>query len=273
MDVAVVIPAYNPGDHFEWALESVLAQSRPAAEIVVVDDGSAEPVAVADPRVRVIRQPNGGPGAARNRGVAHTSAPLIAFLDADDLWLPNKLAAQTATFHDRPNLGLCSTGFEILVGDATETRPGYGGHDGTYADLLRGCGIALSTVMVSREAFNQTGGFRSFATAEDWDLWLRIAQRRELHHLAEVMAHYRLHAGNISGDYRQVYRDAKLILGEHEHPAATAGRRRARHLAGAQAFDEARAARRQRDWPRLVRATGYAALHAPGLTFRGLVRR
>lgn len=273
VDVAVVVPAYNPGEYLERALESVLAQSRLPAEVVVVDDGSAEPVVATSSRVRVLRQDNGGPGSARNRGVAHTTASLIAFLDADDLWLPGKLAAQTAAFHDQPDLGLCSTAFEIIDGPGRYTRPGYGGHDGTYADLLQGCGIALSTVMVSRRAFDEAGGFRGFASAEDWDLWLRIAQRRDLHHIDEVLACYRLHTGNISGDYRQTYRDARLVLAEHVHPAARIGRRRARHLAGAQAFDDARAAARQRDWPRLLRASGYAALHAPGLTFRGVLRR
>ena len=95
--VSVVIPAYNAAAYLRRALHSVLAQTVPAHEIIVVDDGSedgtADYVERTFPMVRVLRQPNGGPGAARNRGVREASGDWIGLWDADDMWLPEKLGS------------------------------------------------------------------------------------------------------------------------------------------------------------------------------------
>ena len=98
LSISVVIPAYNAEGCVVRAVESVLAQSRPAMEVIVVDDGSRDATAaVAErfgPAVRVLRQANGGPAAARNHGVREAGGEWIAFLDADDAWLPQKLERQ-----------------------------------------------------------------------------------------------------------------------------------------------------------------------------------
>ena len=111
--VSVIIPAYNSGPLVEEAIGSALAQTRPPAEVVVIDDGStddtAERLARFGPPVRVIRQANGGVSAARNRGLAAATGAFVAFLDADDVWHPDKLRRQLEAFAKRPELGLLGT--------------------------------------------------------------------------------------------------------------------------------------------------------------------
>src|SRR5690242_14754403 len=112
--VSVVIPAYNYGRFVGEAVDSVLAQSYPHVETIVVDDGSQddtrERLAHYGNRIRYIYQQNQGLPAARNTGIRHSSGELIAFLDADDTWHPRKLEIQVRCLTDRPDLGLLATG-------------------------------------------------------------------------------------------------------------------------------------------------------------------
>jgi glycosyltransferase involved in cell wall biosynthesis len=119
--VAVVIPTFNRAHQIADTIRSVLAQSLPAAEIVVVDDGStdatANVVAPFSPHVTYIRQDNAGVAAARNRGAKCTSSPLLAFVDSDDLWHRDKLAVQVAALGSEPTAGWCITGCELIDHD------------------------------------------------------------------------------------------------------------------------------------------------------------
>ncbi|MEX0585106.1 MAG: glycosyltransferase family 2 protein, partial [Pirellulales bacterium] len=102
--VSVVIPAYNAEECVARAIESVLAQTRPVQEVIVVDDGSRDRTAAVAARfgasIRILRQPNGGPAAARNHGVRESRSAWIAFLDADDAWLEQKIERQAAQLDD-----------------------------------------------------------------------------------------------------------------------------------------------------------------------------
>src|SRR5207253_10816654 len=108
-DVSVVIPAFNAASTIDAALQSVFAQTYRSFEVIVVDDGSEDATAarVAEwgDRVVYVRQPNGGPGRARNVGIAHARGRLIAILDADDAWMPRKLQQQVAYFDRFPETG------------------------------------------------------------------------------------------------------------------------------------------------------------------------
>jgi glycosyltransferase involved in cell wall biosynthesis len=110
--VSALIPTYNAGHLVVRAIESVLAQSSPASEIVVVDDGStddtAERVAAFGESVRYVAQPNAGASAARNLGIASSRGEFVAFLDADDVWHPRKLEAQLEALARHPDLGMLS---------------------------------------------------------------------------------------------------------------------------------------------------------------------
>jgi len=189
--VSVVIPAWNCARYLRRALDSVLAQQYPhdRLEVVVVDDGStdASPRIVADyaardPRVRLLQQPNAGPAAARNRGIAAARGELIAFLDADDAWAPGKLAAQAALFAADPSLGLVHCGVRFVDADGEEvtgwvrqTRIARGD---ILLDFVCDFFLITSAVMLPRRVLDEVGRFdTSLRVGEDNELFLRVLAR------------------------------------------------------------------------------------------------
>ena len=161
--VDVIIPAYNPGPYLRSTLDSVIAQSLPDWNAVVIDDGSTEDLTWVDSfdhRVRRLRQANAGLSAARNIGIEQGTSRFVAFLDADDIWLPDKLSEQLAALENSDAV-LCSTAFDMIDSTGEWLGPGYEGHAASYAELLAANGICVSTVMVPRAALNRVGLFSS----------------------------------------------------------------------------------------------------------------
>lgn len=185
--VSVVIPAFNAAGTLDAALDSVFSQTFEPFEVIVVDDGSSDATAdVASARagrVQLIRQPNSGPGAARNAGLRASRGELVAFLDADDLWLPEKLAAQVAYFDTYPETGLLHTaalkgesadvGVDTPAKDLPLAPPRWVFCELFHTDL----DINTLTVMAPRALLDEVGGFdeRRHVHVEDWELWLRLA--------------------------------------------------------------------------------------------------
>ena len=204
LNVSVIIPNYNYGRFLAAALESVLTQTYAAYEVIVVDDGSTDDslavlAGYAD-HVSVLRQKNQGVGAARNAGVAAASGDLIAFLDADDYWLPRKLEVQVAHFAAQPHLGLVHCGVHYVDVAGHFQREDLNGRAGWVAeDLLqfRPAVVAPgSTSLIPRRVFQELGGFRSeqeLPAAEDWEFSLRLACHYEIGFAREVLVHYRQH--------------------------------------------------------------------------------
>lgn len=193
--VSVVLPTYNREMFLREAISSVLDQTMRGWELVVVDDGSADGTVdflrkLSDPRLQVIAQENAGVAAARNRGVATSSAPLIAFLDSDDLWLPRKLEAQLAFFERHPDISICQTE-ELWVRRGRRVNPArrHRKHSGwIFRECLPRCIVSPSAVMLRRGAFEAMGGFDpAFPVCEDYDLWLRASLRYEIHTLPEPL--------------------------------------------------------------------------------------
>jgi len=184
--VSVVIPAFNRAHVLPRALGSVLAQTFGDFEVLVVDDGStdgtADVVAAGrDPRVRCVRQArNAGVAAARNRGIRESRAPLIAFLDSDDEWLPEKLAEQVAVFRRQPDrMGLAYTGVETVHEDGSTSVQRPRGRGDAYRTLLWTNAIhgGGSNVMIRRDVVAAVGFFHEGVPAiEDYDYWIRIAR-------------------------------------------------------------------------------------------------
>jgi hypothetical protein len=183
--VSVIIPTYNSGHTIARALDSVLRQSAPAAEIIVVDDGSQDDlVSVLEPygaRVQLLRQQNAGPAAARNNGARHARGRLLAFLDADDFWHPRKLELQLVAFRERPDISLCSSIGRHWAPDLDPdqallpelVRPQY---VTDFGQIFRAPYLGTPGVMMPTEVFQRLGGFREdLQSAEDVDLWLRAA--------------------------------------------------------------------------------------------------
>lgn len=240
--VTVIIPTYNPDPSWlQEAVDSAVAQEPAPLEVLVIDDGSSEPVAVAPhPLVRVVRQQNGGVAAARNHGLALARGDFVAFLDHDDRWLPGKLAAQLERL--APGVGLCSTAFDLLA-DGTRS-PGWGGPATDYRHLLSGNPIGASTVVVRRDVLKTVGGFTpGIAGAEDWEAWLRVARVSLLEHVPEPLVLYRVHEHMVSGDYRQMWRGSMRVLWLHRRALPVRGARRMGVIYGAQAFDAYRTSR------------------------------
>jgi glycosyltransferase involved in cell wall biosynthesis len=172
VSISVVIPAYNAASLLPRAVESVLAQTLQPCDIVVVDDGSNDKTLEVASRygnaVRVLKKQNGGPASARNLGVQNTAGKWIAFLDADDSWLPGKLERQVKLIRDGVAV-VCSRaqGTPLRLPAAT-----------TFAELWRRNFIINSSALVRRRAFSEVGGLDEdplLVGVEDYNLWLRIS--------------------------------------------------------------------------------------------------
>lgn len=183
--VSVIIPAWNAAAFVRRAIDSALAQSWTAREVIVVNDGSSDAtgdiLASYGARIRSITQPNGGLSNARNRGIREARGEFIALLDADDWWLPEKLARQIDLMQRRPELGFCSTRARIVAPDGTETGQWECPRlDGTLLRtlFLRNGSIpgSGSGVLVRRALFDRVGLFdETLRSLEDIDLWMRLA--------------------------------------------------------------------------------------------------
>lgn len=207
--VSVVIPCYNGAGFLREALESAVSQTQPPREVIVVDDGStdesAEVAATFGDPVRVIRQANQGKSAARNTGIRAASGDLIAFLDADDIWMPHKLERQVRALANDAGSVLVHSRAEVF-----DTRSGLVRPFAITPDELNGsCLVPLiednrictSSVLVRRDALEEIGAFRCVAPlsiAQDYDVWLRLAPRHRFLFLDDLHVRYRVHGANTS---------------------------------------------------------------------------
>lgn len=199
--VSVVVPNYNCGRFLRDAIDSVLQQSYAAREIIVVDDGSTDDsLAVLEPygdRIRVVSQRNQGVSVARNTGIQHSRGELIAFLDADDMWRPEKLTKQVSLFQN-PDVGLVYCAVEYVDEAARPLGTNVTGRRGRVLRdiaLLRGTIVLAggSTAVVRKTSFEKAGLFDpKMSTAADWDMWRRIACYDEIDVVREPLMRYRL---------------------------------------------------------------------------------
>src|SRR5579864_4035829 len=210
--ISVVIPAHNCGRFVAEAIDSVLAQTRPPEEIIVVDDGSTddtrERVAPYVDRVRYIHQRNGGVASARNAGIRAARGSHIAFLDGDDRWLPHKLEKQLQALAANP--GAQWVHADMLFWDdetgALTPSPPYGRErfvGSCYREFFWWCGVNTSTVVVSRRCLDEVGIFDEHIPGrwgEDLELWLRIVRKFPLIYVPEPLIHYRRHGTNATGN-------------------------------------------------------------------------
>ena len=199
MNVSVVIPLYNKAATLERALSSALGQAYAPAEILVIDDGStdgggARVQSVADPRVRLIRQTNGGVSAARNRGVHEAQSDWVAFLDADDEWLPGFLDQLCSAARQDPDVGTVFSNMRLSNSNTAWLGGQRGGRLDNYFDFFvahQGHGMSSSSTLVKRRLLQQVGGFPQGVThGEDLDTWARLAWEAPVAYVAEVLAIY-----------------------------------------------------------------------------------
>jgi len=205
--VSVVIATYNYARYLPAALESATRQTFTDLEVIVVDDGSTDqtPLVVrpfqADRRVRYHRIEHAGVAAAKNVGVRLSRAPLVAFLDADDVWMPTKLARQVALFRADPELGVAHTRRWLIDEQGRrleyEQPPLFRGR--VLRELFRTNFICFSSAMVRRAVLDAVGLFdETLPLSVDYDLWLRVALRYRFDHVDEPLVEYRTGHANLS---------------------------------------------------------------------------
>ncbi|MBC8208096.1 MAG: glycosyltransferase family 2 protein [Desulfobulbaceae bacterium] len=186
--VSVIIPTWNRSVYLERAIGSVLRQTEPAHEILIVDDGSTDDTAQlvhllasqAHVPVRYLFQENKGPAAARNLGIKNVRGGLIAFLDSDDHWHKEKLARQRSAMSAEPMFAISHTRERWLRRGThlNQKKKHIPRHGDIFDHCLQLCAVGMSTVMVRQKLFDDVGDFNEkLPCCEDYDLWLRVSAR------------------------------------------------------------------------------------------------
>jgi glycosyltransferase involved in cell wall biosynthesis len=213
--ISCVVPLFNAERYIREALNSILAQTYRPIEIVVVDDGStdrsAQIVVSYGDRVRYLFQHNAGPAAARNRGLSAAHGEFIAFLDADDLWHPDKLSKQMARFRTRPELELCITLVQnFWIPELAEEQERYREH----RSLQVQAGYICQALLARRQLFSTVGAFQeSILIGEDTDWFARARDRGSVIELVpEVLVKRRFHHSNLTRRSPAQSREAVLSV-------------------------------------------------------------
>lgn len=221
--VSVIIPAYNSEKFIEEAILSVVNQSYPYLEVVIVDDGSTDKQKViifeliaSDPRIRYIYQPNQGVSVARNNGFALAKGDFLAFLDADDVWLPDNLSEKLKKFKTG-DFGLVHSDGLIMSEDANLTGTTLEGCEGMLLEgFLKGRSTQIpgpSSILVKREVLETIGLFDiNLSTSADYDFFLRIAFRFKIGRVPKPTWKYRLHVANMHKNIAVMERDILYVF-------------------------------------------------------------
>ena len=223
--VSVVIPTYGRAEYLLAALDSVLTQTRPAREVIVVDDGSPDDTGarvellVREGRIRYVRRENGGMAVARNTGAALATSDYILFLDDDDLLAPNAVEWLVDEIQADPALGFVFGDSILFSGPTpptvvdvpTSSEP----VDRTVFLLFNQIGSA-GQVLIRRSAFEAIGGWRDrYPGVQDWDLWLRLLARYPARRALRPAMAYRLHDNNMSRDIARMYQSSFGVARAH----------------------------------------------------------
>ena len=217
--ITIAIPAYNAEACLRETLESALAQTYPAYEILVVDDGSkdrTEEIARSfGDRIRYIRQENQGIAGARNTAIREAKGDWIAFLDHDDLILPEKLQKQVAVIEANPNLVVVYSAFAYLYVDGTtKVVAAFPARD-LWPALRYRTPILPSTSIIRRSALLEIGGFQKLYCVDDWNLWFRLVRRYSVasfQELPESLTLYRWWENNESKNFMPMAKASLELL-------------------------------------------------------------
>lgn len=219
--VSIITPTFNRADFLVLAAQTVISQTHPGFEWIIVDDGSTDDTyarmeaLLGDDRIRYIYQENSGQNNARNRALDEARGEFICFLDSDDLWASDKLERQLNAFREHPDVDIVH-GDEILIdwlGNEISRRNmrRYSGMITAY--LLADNSVSITTAMVRRRCFDEMGGFsRSYPVADDYELWLRFSTRYRYLYVPAYFAFYRVMDDQISSDKTRRFEVNERIL-------------------------------------------------------------
>jgi glycosyltransferase involved in cell wall biosynthesis len=280
MLVSVIIPCYNQAHFVGDAIESVLAQTWPQREIIVVDDGSRDdPAMVVAPYagVRLIRQTNQGVSAARNRGMRASTGEFLIFLDADDRLTSRALEVHLHHLQARPDCAMAAGHYCEIAADGTVlgTPKQHRVISEYYKTLLGGgdCVWLPAAVLYRRAELEAVGGWNEARSGcADWDLYLHIAQRYPICCHTEVVAEYRQHLPSMSRNSGAMLRDALAVFAAqaefiHTHPEFAAeyrdGLRKARCYYGERLTTDIRLNLREGRWRQVWSGVTTLAQYCP----------
>lgn len=225
--VSVVIPAFNAAAFIGQAIDSVLAQTWPHREILVVNDGSTDDtpdrLRTYGDAIRVIDKPNGGLSSARNRGIEEASGRYVTFLDADDRWLPEKLAQQIAVMESEMGIGFCSTVAQVVdpEGRRLNIWPCPDIQGSLLETLFRQNGAipgSGSGVMVRRALFETVGLFdEALRSLEDIDMWMRLAAIADYRCIDEPLTIIVKHPDSMSRNLAVMRESAERVMRKNRH--------------------------------------------------------
>jgi glycosyltransferase involved in cell wall biosynthesis len=229
--ISVILPTYNSARTIGESIDSVLKQTYPDFELIVVDDGSTDNTkkivyGYTDRRIIYIYQSNQERSAARNKGIAHARGKYIAFIDSDDIWIDDKLAKQFPVLEADKELGLVYSDLYHFDDETGENLFVFSNIIKLYRGkiklhlLLKNCFIQSPTPLVRREVINVVGPFDpSLVFGEDWDLWLRIAAKYPIDYIDEPLARVRVHknVGSLTKPSSTVYKNTLILLEKVDH--------------------------------------------------------
>lgn len=223
--VSVIIPAYNYGRFLAESIDSALQQTLPNVEVIVVDDGSTDNTRsiafqFTDSRLRYIYQANQGLSAARNTGILNARYAFIAFLDADDLWLPPMIESALSNFSRLPSdFAVVACGLARMNADGEPIDQVPVTHGEVAQKELKARDIVIksrfmpSTVVVRREVFGEVGLFDTgLRSSEDRDMWIRIGEKYRIHYYAERLVRIRKHGNNMSRNADRMRVNMRMVL-------------------------------------------------------------
>lgn len=243
LGISVIIPAYNCARYLKRAIDSVLVQTHAVGEIIVIDDGSTDetPAVLAryGDRIRVLRVPNGGVSRARNQGLRLARHRWVAFLDADDWWMPAKIEKQVEIVEKNPQVDFIYTGIRMVqldgrADDRVTTDP-----DRVWPGLRHTNPITPSTVMARRDLLLAAGGFdESLRMCEDWELWARLGENVRYGAVEQPMVYYQITPGSLSSQVEAEVKTTESIAQRTLLTGLSGFRRRVewRRLTSAQLF-------------------------------------
>ena len=224
LHISIVMPAYNAADTIGEAIDSVLTQTMPHWELIVVDDGSTdETAAIAqgyaqqDGRIRFVQQANGGGGAARNMGIAQAHYDWLLFFDADDWLLPLFLEKMTAVLLQDSKLDGVHCGWHRVAQDGSWDKAHFGpDQPDLFPIFAERCAFMMHTCVVRRSLVTAVSGFdESLKSCQDWDFWQRVTRLGvQFAALPEALALYRTRPGSVSLKSEQLLRDGLRVIGQ-----------------------------------------------------------
>lgn len=218
--ISVIMPVYNGEQYIEAAIQSVLAQSYSGFEFIIIDDGSIDNTAtlvkkyLSDKRIRYYYQSNAGISEARNKGLELSLCEYVAFIDCDDVWMPQKLELQLEALINAPDIALIYNNVTYIdEEDRIIGHQKYSVQENFYKEMLLQNYVDNGSVpLIKKECFDKVGYFNPNISGEDWDMWIRIAKEYKLLGINEYLVKYRIYPKSMSKNYKKMIEGLIWIL-------------------------------------------------------------